>query len=152
MISKVIGVILAFVLLIVAPLVINQMAQDMAMKRLVLNEVTSFIDKVTDKSAVSPEDVDDVRIGVNSRGGAFDVALVRYVRISVPDASRPEGIKSLYVATEDVFGGSTVELRQGDVIQVRVTALAPTQAQKSLQGFLRVIDRDFDFTMAGMAR
>jgi hypothetical protein len=152
MISKVIGVILAFAMLVIAPLVITQMTQDMAMKRLVLNEVTSFIDKVTDKSAVSPEDVDDIRLGVNSRGGAFDIKLVRYVRISVPDSSRPEGIKSLYVATEDVFGNATVELKQGDVIQVRVTALTPTQAQKSLQGFLKVIERDFDFTMAGMAR
>ena len=41
-VSKVIGVLLAFVLLILAPMTITRMRDDMATRRLVLNEVTMF--------------------------------------------------------------------------------------------------------------
>jgi hypothetical protein len=152
MISKIIGVILAFVLLILAPLVISQMTQDMSMKRLVLNEVTTCIDKITDKGSVTAEDVNDLYLGINAHGGAFNARFVKYTRIAVPDDTRPDGVKSVYVPTDDEFGEITVELPQGDIIQIRITSLAQTSAQRLLFGLLKITERDYDFTMAGMAR
>ena len=153
-ISKVIGVLLAFVLLIMAPMTITRMKDDMAARRLILNEVTMFIDRVTDKAIISGADIDDLMIGVNAHGGAFDIQVVRYVRIAVRDSTRGGEVRSIYYATDDVFtvSGSAVNLNIGDAVQVRVTGITRTKGQNLIQGLLRVSERPFEFTLAGTVR
>ena len=50
--SKIIGIFLAFVLLIAVPLTINTVTDDATAKRLALNEVEAFLDKISDKASV----------------------------------------------------------------------------------------------------
>ena len=149
-IPKIIGVILAFVLLVLAPVTITRMTDDMAAKRVILNEVNAFIDCATDKGSVTPSDIDDLYIAINSRGGAFDAQVARYVRIAVP--SGMSDAESIYVATDDAFGVSDVRLREGDIIQVRVTSVERTTAQNMLAYLFRLYERDFEVTLAGMVR
>jgi hypothetical protein len=149
-ISKIIGVLLAFALLVFTPLVIVRMADDMAEKRLILNEVSNFIDRVTDKASVSKDDMDNLYLAINSHGNAFDAEVVRYERTAIPDS--PGRAKSVYVATDDVFGDTTIELKSGDVVQVRVFAVSKTTAQILLFRLLRVNEPDFKFTLAGTVR
>ena len=153
-VTKVIGVLLAFVLLIFAPMTISRMKDDMAARRLVLNEVTAFIDKVTDKGSVTGTDVDDLMIGVNAHGGAFDVQVIRYVRVAVKDSTRGGEVRSIYYATDDVFtvSGGEVVLNVSDAIQVRVEGITKTKGQNLIQGLLRVSERPFSFTLAGTVR
>ena len=47
-INKVITIVLIFVMLVLAPLLISYMTTDMTAERLILNDVTTFIDKVTE--------------------------------------------------------------------------------------------------------
>ena len=150
-ITKVIAVMLAFVLLILAPMTISRMKDDMAARRLILNEVTYFIDRVTDKGRVTASDIDDLMIGVNAHGGAFDVKVVRYIRIAVRDSTRGGEVRSIYYATDDVFTG-TVNLNVSDAIQVRVEGINKTKAQNLIQGLLRVSERPFSFSLAGTVR
>ncbi|GHU97365.1 hypothetical protein FACS1894208_12700 [Clostridia bacterium] len=149
-ISKIIGVLLAFALLVITPLVIVRMADDMAEKRLILNEVSNFIDRVTDKANVTADDIDDLYLAINSHGGAFDVEVVRYERTAIPDGAGRA--KSVYIATDDVFGTNTVNLKGGDAVQVRVFAISKTTAQTLLFRLLRVNEPDFKFTLAGTVR
>jgi hypothetical protein len=153
-VTKVIGVLLAFVLLILAPMTISRMRDDMATRRLVLNEVTMFIDRVTDKAAVSGQDMDDLMIGVNAHGGAFDVQVVRYVRIAVRDNTQGGIVRSIYYATDDVLTSATgeVHFNVGDAIQVRVTGITKTRGQNLIQGLMRVSEQPFSFTLAGTVR
>ena len=153
-ITKVIGVLLAFVLLVLAPMTISRMSGDMATKRQVLNEVTMFIDKVTDKASISGVDIDDLMLGVNSYGGAFDVQVIRYFRVAVRDSTRGGEVRSIYYATDDVFtsAGGEVLLNIGDAVQVRVTAITRTRGQNLLQGLFRVAEPPFNFTLAGTVR
>lgn len=150
-ISKVIAVLLAFVLLILAPMTISRMTDDMATRRQILNEVTAFIDKVTDKGSVTGADVDDLMLGVNAYGGAFDVQIVRYVRVAVKDSTQGGEVRSIYYATDDTFSstGSTVYLNVGDAVQIRIEGITKTKAQNLIQGLLRVSERPFSFTLAG---
>jgi di/tricarboxylate transporter len=153
-ITKAIGILLAFVLLILAPMTIARLRDDMATRRLVLNEVTMFIDKVTDKASVTVADMDDLLIGINAHGGAFDVQVVRYVRIAVRDATRGGEVRSIYYAADDVFTltNGEVRLNLGDAIQVRVGGITKTKGQNLLQGLLRVSEQPFSFTLAGTVR
>jgi len=151
-ITKVIGVLLAFVLLILAPMTISRMKDDMAARRLVLNEVTYFIDRVTDKGRVTAADINDLMIGVNAHGGAFDVKVVRYVRIAVRDNTRGGEIRSIYYATDDTFTGGSVNLNVSDAVQVRVEGITKTKGQNLIQGLLRVSERPFSFSLAGTVR
>jgi hypothetical protein len=59
-VNKVITLVLIFVMLVLAPLLISYMSTDMITERLVLNDVSQFIDKVTDKSLVSEHDLDSL--------------------------------------------------------------------------------------------
>jgi ABC-type amino acid transport system permease subunit len=149
-IPKIIGVLLAFALLVLAPLTISRMTDDMAAKRLILNEVSQFIDRVTDKGSVTKDDMDDLYIALNTHGAAFDAEVVRYVRTAVPSGAG--AAESVYIAADDTFGSVTVVLRAGDVVQVRVTELTRTTAQKLLYKLMRVYEKNFDFTLAGVVR
>ena len=149
-IPKIIGVILAFALLVLAPVTITRMTDDMTAKRIILNEVNAFIDRVTDKGSVTPADIDDLYIAINARGGAFDAHVVRYIRIAVPSGAG--NAESVYVAADDTFGVSDVRLWAGDVIQVRVTSVRRTTAQDMLAHLFRLYERDFEFTLAGTVR
>lgn len=151
-ISKVIGVLLAFVLLIMVPMTVARMSDDMAMKRLVLNEVSYFIDKVTDKGSVTGTDYEDLVLGVNSHGGSFDVTVVRYAKIAVKDNTGGGDTKSIYCASDDKIGIGTVYLNLGDGVQVRVEQIGKTKGQSLLQSFMRVFEKPFEFTLAGTVR
>jgi hypothetical protein len=153
-ITKTIGVLLAFVLLILAPMTIARMRDDMAARRLILNEVTMFIDKVTDKGSVTGTDMDDLMLGVNAHGGAFDVQVIRYVRVAVRGDLRGGEVRSIYYVTDDAFtvSGGTVELNLGDAVQVRVEGITKTRGQNLIQALLRVSEQPFNFTLAGTVR
>ncbi len=153
-ISKIIGVILAFVLLIITPMVISRMAEDMSAKRLILNEVTMFIDKVTDKGSISGYDVDDLLLGINSYGGAFNATVAHYKNVAVKDGTN--GVKNIYVAADDnantlALAGS-ISLDKGDAVRVNVTGIGVTKGQSLLRGLLHVFEKPFEFSLAGTVR
>ena len=83
-INKVITVILIFVMLVLAPLLISYMSTDMLTERLVLNDVSQFIDKVTDKFLITEHDINDLYLAVNSHGQAYDITIERYQLLEEP--------------------------------------------------------------------
>ena len=153
-ISKIIGIILAFVLLVFAPMTISRMTDDMAAKRCVLNEVEMFIDRITDKSSVSGYDVNDLLLGINLYGGTFDAEVTHYKKVAVSDGAG--GANSIYIASDfniNTLGeGNKIELEQGDAIQVKVTGIGITKGQSLLQVFFHVIEKPFEFSLAGTVR
>lgn len=153
-ISKIIGLLLAFALLIIAPLTINDMIADSSAKRIALNETEAFLDKVTDKASISAYDINDLLLGVNSGGVAFDVKIYRYSSLIYKDAAGI--IQNIFLMTDDdinsLSGNNQVDLISGDSVQVRVQAIGYTNGQSMLSQLLNIADEPYSFTLAACVR
>lgn len=144
-INKIIGVFLAFTLLVGAPLVISAMNKDLTMNRSVLNEMTNLINKVTDSGSLNSTDLSDFYLGISSHGAAMDAQIQRYIKVVNPDGSG--GIYTSYVLTDNLEEWNT-----GDIIKVSVQAIDYTSAQRMQNRLLFLHPPKFEQTLAGMVR
>lgn len=155
--NKLVSVIIIFLMLVVAPLLMSYMTTEMVTERVALNEVSQFIDRVTDKQMITKSDVDDLYIALGASGGIYNVEVKRYVVVSVPtkDASGATTVKNVYVAADDISNISEdkpITLNLSDVVQVRVKEVSLSQAKRLLYAVLRVDEGKLDFTLAGSVR
>jgi hypothetical protein len=161
--NKVITLILIFVMLILAPLLLSYMSTDMSAERLVLNDVTQFIDKVTDRAAITEKDLNTLYLNVNSHGRAYEVTVKRYqvMEEPIPSGSGDEITETnlIYISMDDiealVNGTSetgTIELNVKDVVKVHVEEVAMSPGNRMLWTLLRVDKGRFEFSLAGTVR
>lgn len=143
--TKLIGLFLAFFLLVIAPLTNNALAQDLTTKRAVLNEMTNFIDKVTDTRQISDLTLADFYLGCSSHGAVVDVKLDRYIKVVNPDGSG--GTYTTYVLSDQITSWN-----RGDIIKVRVEAIDYTGAQRLMWYFLKLATPKLEFELSGMVR
>lgn len=153
--NKVITIILIFVMLVLGPLLISYASTDMVAERLILNDVTQFIDKVTDKSLITAYDVNDLYMGVNSHGNSYDVTVERYQLIEEP---LPDGsTKLVYLKHDDTYDLTigevdSVELNIKDVVKVTVKETSLSPGKRMFWNVLRIDKGPFEFSLAGTVR
>ena len=140
-----IGLFLAFFLLVIAPLTNNALAQDLTTKRSILNEMTNFVDKVTDSGYVSDAMLSDFYLGCSSHGAIVDVTVQRYIKVVNPDGSG--GTYTTYVLSDQINNWN-----RSDIVKVKVEAIGYTGAQKLMWYFLKLITPKPEFEIAGMVR
>lgn len=143
--SKILGIVLAFILLAFGPLTVNSLTGDLTMKRASINEVTNFINKVTDSGRTTEAELADFYLGCASHGVVADVTVKRYVKIVNPDGKG--GTYTSYVLSTDLS-----KWNRGDVIQVTFKAIDWTGAQRILWQLLKMAQPKFEFTLAGKVR
>jgi hypothetical protein len=143
--SKILGIVLAFILLAFAPLTINALTSDLTMKRASINEVTNFINKVTDTGKISDAELADFYLGCTSHGATADIKIKRYVMVVNPDGAG--GTYTSYVISEDISNWN-----KGDVIQITFKAIDWTGAQRILFQLIKIAQSKFEFTLAGKVR
>ncbi|WP_105614117.1 hypothetical protein [Vallitalea okinawensis] len=143
--SKFLGVILAFILLAGAPITIHTLSSDLTMKRGVMNEMTNFIDKVTDTGKIADVELADFYLASSSYGVAMDVEIKRYVRVINPDGAG--GTYTTYTRSDNISSWN-----QGDIIQVTVKAIDWSSSQRITWQLLRITQPKFETTLAGMVR
>lgn len=143
--NKILGVLLAFTLLAGAPLVINSMNKDLTLNRSVLNEMTNFIDRVTDNGRLTDEELADFYIGVSSYGISMDATVKRYMKVVNPDGA--SGTYTSYVLSDNLDTWN-----QGDIIKVTVKAIGYTSSQRIQNKILHITPNMFDQTLSGMIR
>lgn len=158
--NKVITIILIFVLLVLAPLLISYMSTDMVTERLVLNDVTQFIDKTTDKALITQQDLDELYMAVNSHGNSFDVDVYRYQLVE--EELPGDKTKTLYLKLDDVEileaaeadekDEYKVKLNIKDVVKVHVEESALSPGKRLFWTVLRVDKGKFSFSLAGTVR
>lgn len=129
--NKIVTIILVFLLLIVSPVTWSFVRGDFKSERLVMNEMTQFLDKVTDKASITQADLDDLYFGVNATGGVYDVKVKRYVRAPYRDDQGEN--RTVYVSTE-----SFDFLNTGDIVKVTVEEVSMSPAKRLLWSILRV--------------
>jgi hypothetical protein len=145
--SKLVGLILLFFLLIVAPVVSVMGTQDAQDKAEILNDTCEFMDMVTDKRSITQEDLDEFCLQVASHGIVADVTVHRLVRISTTDTTASAGSHSSYVVADD----SSV-LNVGDLVQVEINELTPTFFRRLTTTFLRMDTGNYSLSMAKMVK
>ena len=149
-ISKVITVIMCFVMLVVAPTLMNFATEDGTSRLLILNEMSAFLDKVTDKGTISPKDLDQIYNEVNSHGVILDVEINRMMRVAFTSADSPSGgeINEAYIKVDEANSGETIALNTKDVVQIHVYEVIDNPSRKLLYNFLRIDRGAFDATLA----
>ena len=148
-------------MLVVAPITWSYVRADMVAERLILNEVVSFIDKVTDKGTITDQDLDELYIAVNASGGTYDVKVDRYVRIATKDlnSNDPEKtVKTVYINSDltilnpDTGKYEPADMNSGDMVRVTVTELGSSPTKNLLWNLLKLETNDTDFSLSGSVR
>jgi inner membrane protein involved in colicin E2 resistance len=147
--GKLIGLILAFILLLLVPLSIVVLMEEVADRRSIINEVSNIIDEIADTRTLTDAQIADFYAGVSSYGPLVDVTIYRYIRTINPDGSTtdPDDTYTSYVISENLDNWF-----QGDICKVRVRAIGYTGAQRYIMGTFGIMLPEFDFTLAGRVR
>lgn len=145
-VGKVLGVILAFILCILAPLTVAVMSDDMTDRRAIYGDMTNFIDEVVDTATITQEQLEDLYASINARGPICEIKITRYMRAANPDTNGE--IEITYMPVDVTIGtaGNNIisKFNQGDLIKISVIARDYSGIQKVgraiLGGFLTPID------------
>lgn len=141
--SRIIALILVFFMLILAPLVNSYCVTEMENRRQLLNEVTGFLDVVTDKKSVTNDDLNEFYLKVSSYGMVLDVQVNRLVKTATLE--KDGNVNVTYIAADDIS-----LLNQKDVVQIKLTEKSESAYQKILSIFIGLDDENYSLTMAKM--
>ena len=143
--NKIIATILAFMILFVGPAAVLTLSMQLTMERSVMNEMSSFVDKVTDNGTITDTELADFYLGAASNGAVMDIKIYRYMTVAVPDGTG--GTDTVYQLVDNIMS-----YNKGDYIQVRVKAIDYTGAQRLLYRIANIFMGKFDETMSGRVR
>lgn len=143
-INKVVTIILIFMLLVMGPLIMSYKTEEMLAKRLILNDVTSFIDKVKDTAIIAEDDLDKLYVDCNSHGIVINVAVKKLIRTEI---SKEGKIATVYYAVDSLEGFE--EMHPGDVVKVYVTEVGISSSRRITYNILKIDEGKFKFSLAG---
>jgi outer membrane lipoprotein-sorting protein len=141
--SRIISLVLVFLMLILAPLLYSYCVTEMENRRQLLNEVTSFLDVVTDKKSITNDDMNEFYMKVASYGMVLDVQINRLVKTATLEGDG--NVNVTYIAADDIS-----LLNQKDVVQIKLKEKSQSAYQKILSIFIGVDDENYSLTMAEM--
>lgn len=143
--SRIVGLILAFVMLIICPLINAYGVQEMEDRVELLNDVSEFLDKQTDKGGITDEDMDQFYVNVQSHGMILNIKVDRLVKTATTAGDGT--IHTTYIAADD----NTV-LNKHDILRVKLTEQSSTPYKRLLAVFLRIDDDPYKLEMAKMVK
>jgi hypothetical protein len=148
---KIIGVVLAVLLLVVAPALIVGMAQDLTIQRAAMNSTENFLDVVRNSGRITAEDYTDIVSDLHALGVMFDVHITVEQEVIYPTDVRRVTTSSLR-STQDVSGMLPVVCRKGDFVTVSVTQTSRSSGQRLAANLLRMQAGEFKFQLSGAVR
>ena len=146
-ISKILSIVLIFLMLVLAPLLISYKIDDAVARREILFEVTQFIDKVRDTQTVSLEDLDQFYQNCNSHGLTVDVRVRRLVKTVVIDPHTEE-VTVEYTINDDP--AALHNFNKGDGVQVVVEEIGISPSRSFMYRVLGADSGPLKFTLAGI--
>jgi hypothetical protein len=141
--GKFLGVILAFFILCIGPLVNTSVANDATMKICALNDTQALLSKITTTGQLTSQEVGQFQIDLASHGGILDETIQRYEKIVDPD-----GEGGVYIAYQ--LTTNTSQWNNGDICKIHVQSIDYTGAEKLLWTVLRLVVPPVNFTEAGV--
>jgi hypothetical protein len=112
-------------------------------RRQLLNEVTYFLDVVTDKKSVTNDDLNEFYMKVSSYGMVLDVQVNRLIKTATRESDGTVNIT--YIPADNIS-----LLNQRDVVQIKLKEKSESAYQKILNIFLGIEDEHYSLTMAKM--
>lgn len=146
-ISKILSIVLIFLMLVLAPLLISYKIDDAVARREVLFEVTQFIDKVRDTQSVTDADLDQFYQNCNSHGLTVDVRVRRLVKTVVVDPHTEE-VTVEYTINDDP--AALYNFNKGDGVQVVVEEIGISPSRSFMYRVLGADSGPLKFTLAGI--
>lgn len=146
-ISKILSIVLIFLMLVLAPLLISYKIDDAVARREVLFEVTQFIDKVRDTQSVTDADLDQFYQNCNSHGLTVDVRVRRLVKTVVIDPHTEE-VTVEYTINDDP--AALHNFNKGDGVQVMVEEIGISPSRSFMYRVLGADSGPLKFTLAGI--
>lgn len=132
-------------MLIIAPLINAYGVQEMENKVELLNDVSEFLDKQTDKGGITDEDMDQFYVNVQSHGMILDVKVDRLVKTATESGDGT--IHTTYIVADD----NTI-LNKHDILKVKITEKSSTPYKRLLNVVLRMDDNPYKLEMAKMVK
>lgn len=146
-ISKMLCIVLIFLMLIVSPLLISYKMDDAVARREVLFEVTQFIDTVRDTRTISSGDLDQFYQDCNAHGLTVNVKVRRLVKTVVVDPVTQK-VTVNYTIVDDP--SAMANFNKGDGVQVIVDEIGVSQARSYMYSVLGADSGGFKLTLAGI--
>lgn len=145
-VNKILGILLAFVLLLI--MLANVMVADqLQARRSIVSEVTVFIDEVTDTGTLTEKQYQDLMMACNAYGPICNVEVQRYVRIVNPLPGHPGETYTTYALTNDIW-----HWNQGDLCKVVVDEAGYTGMSYFLYTTIGLVMQRVDFQLTGRVR
>ena len=150
-INKIITIILVFFMLVLAPLMINYSTDAMLAKRLILNDVDTFIDKVCDSTLIEESDINELYIQCNSHGLVVDVEIQRYVyALTLKESTGSEKQYTDDYIVDSKYKGGDMVLNPNDMIKVTVKEKTVSSYRRLIYSLLKIDEGEFNFSLAGI--
>ena len=132
-------------MLIIAPLINVYGTHESEDKMALLNDVSLFLDKVTDKGSITEYDLNEFYMQVESHGMVLNVEVKRLVKTTVmlPDNT----ISTTYISADDIS-----KLNPRDIIQVKLKEISSTPYKKLISTVLRLNTQKYELCLAKMVR
>mgnify|MGYP000992899581 FL=1 len=148
-INKIITLILIFIMLVIGPLTFSYLSDELTSQRMILNEVTEFLDKITDQATVSQSDLDDFYLAINSYGIVLDAKVERYMQ--TPSIGVDGNMENIYFMANDfsdLKSDEQMQLFAGDVIKVTVEEVSVSPGRRLMYYVLKVDSGKYNLSMS----
>lgn len=145
--GKMLGVFLAFVLIVVAPFVITVTTTEMLDRRAAYMTMCEFVDGVIDSREITDSELKEFNSKIQSYGMTMDYTITREMRSVDPDPINPGEYVRTYIPTE-----KNMKYNQGDHIILRVHALGYSSSSSLAHSLVGMFVEDFDETIVARIR
>ena len=146
--GKFIGLLLAFVLTVIMPFVTVTVENEMLDRRLIITDVTSFIDEVVDSRVITDGMIDELNVRLASYGMSVDYEIDHYARsINVDPLEGADTYYTTYTKVDDVYN-----YKKGDKISVRVFTTSYSATEALAHKLTGMFVKDLDTTITARVR
>lgn len=145
--GKFIGLILAFVLTVITSFVTVTVEDEMLERRLIINDVTSFMDEVIDSRTITDAMIDELNVNLASYGVTVDYEITRYARSVNNDPLSDDDYYVTYLPQSD-----NKHYNKGDKISVRVYTIGYSSTEALAHKITGMFVRDLDETLTARVR
>lgn len=145
--GKIIGLILAFVLVVIMPFVTVTVENEMLDRRLIVNDVCNFIDEVVDSRQVTSAMIDELNVNLASYGMSVDYEIEHYARSVNADPLSDDDYYVTYIKQDD-----TSTYAKGDKISVHVYVTGYSSTEALAHKLTGMFVKDLDVTITARVR